>query len=1048
MNITNYAIKKSVTTFVLMIVLIIAGLSAYVSLPREAAPDIQIPYIIVNTLYYGVGPSDIETLVTNPLEKKFKGINNIKEMTSQSNDSISSIFLKFDTKVDIDEALRKVKEKVDAAKPDLPPDAEDPEVIEINLSDIPIMVINISGPYGLEKLKKTAENLKEKLEGIKGILDITISGGLEREIQIIADKDLLKKHEISLNQISQMISAENINIPGGAMDIGRSKYLIRVPGEVKKVNELENIVLATPKKQPIYLKDVASVVDSFKERDSYSRMNNTESVSLSIQKRSGENVIRISDKIKAILEQETKNMPDSTKINIVADQSKTISEMVDELENSIILGLLLVVAVLFFFMGGRNAFFVSTAIPLSMLITFIVIQVMGYTLNMVLLFSLILALGMLVDNAVVIVENIYRFLENGHSKKEAAMLATNEVAMAVFSSTTTTVAAFIPLIFVPGIAGEFMKYLPIGVIISISASLFVAMVFNPVMCATNMKIDPKYTKKVENNFQHKLTNFYRVLLHWALKNRKKTIFITIAAFFLSIALFIIINPGQEFFPSSTPDKIYIEITTPEDSTLDTTNQIIKPIELFLLKEKNVVKIITTVGAGSGSWFSGGQSSPNKSRIIAEFPDKKQWAEHPNVTINKIREFVSSIPGADINITKERMGPPTGADIGIELIGEDFATLDQLSYQVQKRLAAIPGVTDIKDDYNKGRPEVSIELNRDRAALLGLNTALVAATIRTAIQGTKISIFREGNDEYDITLKLPMNKENGLQQIEELSILTPKGIPVPLLEIAKINTKASVSAIRHKDQDRVITVEAAAKEGYLPYKLLQAAKPKLKGINLPDGYKIRYAGEDEDRKEIASYMGKAFFIALFLIYMCLVWHFNSLSIPIIISTSIFFSLMGIFMGLVIFHRPFGIVMTGMGVVSLSGVVVNNAIVLIEYIVQLQERGLNRMAAVLKAGAIRLRPVLLTAITAILGLVPMTFGINFNFKSFYNNLFILNPLSNFWQALELQSQSTEFWGSMGSAVTIGLTVSTVLTLIVVPVLYISFYNVFSKKKGRKK
>ncbi|MCP4051165.1 MAG: efflux RND transporter permease subunit [bacterium] len=1048
MFLTNLSIKKSLTVFVLIFVLLVTGFHSYISLPREAAPEITIPYIIVNTFYFGVSPADMETLVTNPIEKKLKSLKDIKEMTSSSGDSFSSIAIEFDINIDINEALRKVKEKVDLAKADLPEDSEEPQVIEINLSDIPVMVINISGKYSLHNLKHIAENLKDRIEMVKGVLDITISGGLEREIQVIVDKNLLKKYELSLNQISRAVSAENINIPGGTINIGNSKYLVRIPGEVKKIKELENIVIKTPDKTPVYLKDVAQVKDSFKEKETYSRMNQIESVSLSIQKRSGENIIRISQDIKKLLEAEKPGLPHTTEINIIADQSEDISDMVDELENSIVLGLILVTIVLLAFMGLRNAFFVATAIPFSMLITFIVLKVLGITLNMVLLFSLILALGMLVDNAIVIVENIYRFIEEGYSKREAAKKATAEVALAVSTSTATTVAVFIPLLYIPGVAGKFMRFLPIGAITTISSSLFVALIINPVLCANFMTLDKKRHKKNKSSLHNKVNRFYRIILQWSLKNRAKTILATIAALFISIFLFYITSPGQEFFPDITPSRIYIDISTPEDSTLKITNQIVMKIENYLIKEPNIINVISTVGSTGSNWLFGSSSSPDKARIIVEFPDKEQRLEHPKKTISKIRQFIKNIPGAEIDITKEDMGPPGGAPVSIQISGPEFSKLEKYTSRIKNIMTKVEGITDIKDNFNKGRPEIRVEIDRDKAALSGLSTYLIASTIRTAIHGTKISVFRDGNDEYDIILKFPEDLQNNINSIEELNITSPDGIAVPLPELATIKTTGGLGTIQHSNQNRVITIEANAKNGYLPHALIKILKQEASRLTLEDGYSLKFTGENEDMQVVANYLNKAFIIALFLIALIMVTHFDSIFLPLIILFSVFLSLIGIILGLVIFQRPFGVIMTGIGAISLAGVVVNNAIVLIDYFVQLQKRGFNRISAVIKAGSVRLRPVILTAVTTILGLVPMTFGINFNFKMFYNNLFSKNIVNNFFSAIEIGSQSTEFWGSMGSAVTIGLATGTILTLIVVPVLYISIDNLANRVKRKLK
>lgn len=1037
MRITDLAIKNHLTIFVLVAMIVITGTIAYVTMPREAAPDITIPYVIVSTPYIGVSPSDMETLVTNPIEKKLKALENVKKISSTSADNVSMITIEFLSGTDINDAVRKVKDKVDQAKPDLPTDVKDPQVIEINLSNMPIMVINISSNDGLIKLKQIADQLKDKIETVKGVLDVTMAGELEREILIEPDMHQLQKYNFSFNTIQQAIQGANINIPGGTIDLGNSRYLIRIPGEFKNTLQIENVIVDTINGTPIYLRDIAKISDTFKEKTTYSRLNNKADISLSIQKRSGENLIEIANRIKTIIQNYKQTLPPTTKIDILADQSIRITDLVNELENSIILGLILVVVALFFFLGTKNSIFVATAIPLSMLISFNILSWMGITLNMVVLFSLILALGRLVDDSIVIVENIYRHMQEGYSRIEAASIATHEVAWPVIASTATTIAAFIPLIAMPGISGQFMKYIPICVITTIASSLFVAMVINPVFCAVFMKLDQAKAVKDESAevFVAKsiLVDTYRKILIVALDHKKTTIWLSIGTFFLSIVLFAVANAGFEFFPQTTPKQISINVNAPEGSTIQYTNDIITKIETLLLHHPNILRITTTVGAQQSGHFAVGGDNASKGSILVEFQEPETRTENPNKTIVWIRKQVDAISGADISIVKEQMGPPTGAAIGIKVSGEDFLVLAKYSDQIKKIMKQTGGIVDIKDDYNKGRQEIMIDIDHDKAALLKANTAMIASSVRTAIQGSKISVFREGSEEYDITLRLPADQRADISSIQELIISAKEGIQIPLRSIAAIRTAAGINAINHVNSDRVITIEASPAEGYLAQERLNTLSKKLASLQLASGYKVDFTGESEVRDEMAGYLKKAFIIALLLIALVLVTQFNSLLLPFIIMFSIILSLIGILLGLVIFRKPFGIVMTGIGIISLAGIIVCNAIVLIDFIEQLRHRGFDRYSAVINAGTARLRPVLLTAVTTILGLVPMTFGINFDFKAFFDNL-IRGNYSGMLKLIDLGGQSTEFWGSMGSAVTIGLTVGTILTLVVVPAMYI--------------
>lgn len=1036
MNITKWSVKNYLTIFVLIAMIVMIGLMSYISLPREAAPDITIPYIIVSTVYPGVSPIDMETLVTHPLEKKLKNLANVKKISSTSGDSFSAITIEYRSGVDIDDALRKVKDKVDTAKSDLPKDCNDPEVMEINLSDFPIMIINVAGDFGPVQLKTVADRIKEEIEGVKGVLDVKISGGVEREIQIIPDPEKLKKFAVSLNQISQTLSGENLNIPGGVIDIGSNKYQIRIPSEFKTVEDIENVVVASPKGNPIYLRDLANVEDSFKDITSYSRMNNIDSVSISVQKRSGENIIRIGKDIQKRLKDLEHRLPTGTQINVVTNSADRITEMVDELENSIMLGLVLVILTLFFFMGFKNATFISLAMPFSMLIAFTVFSLFGVTLNMVVLFALILALGRLVDDAIVVVENIFRHYQMGHSRVEAALKGTSEVTSAVVTSTLTTVAAMLPLLFIPGIAGQFMKYLPICVISTILASLFVAVCINPVLSSRFMSKESRFFSSTETVAPW-YVEFYSRVLDWALSRKKRVVGLTILSLILSVVLAVFLLPGVEFFPETTPAKSVINVTAPQSYNLDATNDIVVQIEKALKENRNINNIITVVGTAGGGHFSGGGTEQsNQASITVEYQDVDKRIESPFQTIEWIREKMANIPGAEIDITNEAMGPPSGAPIGISVAGKDFEKIRDYVDQIKDIMREMGGIVDITDDYIKARPEIVVRIDRDRASQLGINSMLLASTIRTSIQGSKVSTLRDGSDDYDISVRLPENQRDNVQSLEELFVTNFQGQPISILDVAQIEQGNGVGAIRHQDLDRVITIEAKPAAKFFAAERLKAIQKRLKNFPMEEGYSVKFVGENEMMQETSAYLKKAMLIAVFIIALILITEFNSYVLPFIILTTIVFSLIGILLGLVIFQRPFGIIMTGVGVISLAGVIVNNGIVLIDYINQLRKRGYNAMDAVRIGGRVRLRPVLLTAVATVLGLVPMTFGINFDFKHFFANLFQVNPFSNFFGSVILGGDSFEFWGSMGSAVTMGMVVGTLLTLIVVPVLYVIF------------
>jgi len=1017
MYITNVAIKRSTAVFVLIAGITIAGSSSYISLPREASPDITIPFIIVNTPYLGVSPSDVESLVTKPIEKKLQSIENVKEIRSASGEGFSRITVEFDPTVDIPDALQKVRNKVDQAKPDMPEDIEEPIISEINFSNLPVMIINISGKYGLERLKKIGDDFKDRIERIPGILSVTLTGGLEKEVEVNADPAKLRFYNISVDDLLKTIKDENLTIPGGSFDLGNYKYEIRVPGEFKNPALIENLVLKMKGGRPIYLRDVAEINFGFKEVESYARLNDVTCISLSITKRSGENLIRISDEIRELINDAKTVYPSGTSFSITSDKSEDIRKLVDDLENNIISGLILVLLVLFTFLGFRTALFVALAIPFSMLISFITLEVFGLTLNMVVLFSLILALGMLVDNAIVIVENIYRLAESGMNIKEAARKGTSEVGIPVVVATVTTICAFFPILFWPGIMGEFMGFLPKTVIIALCASLFVALIINPVFCASMLKIKSGGNSESKENNDGISIKLYRIFLIKALSHPFITLFLSFFTLVFVLVLYYFFGHGVQFFPDSDPAKIFIEIETPVGSNLATTNSITKQIEEQLIKIKDIKQYVSNVGITTGVFNNVGGSGPsNRARIAVDFVEMKERAQSSFTTIDDIRRETELIAGAKIKVEMERHGPPSGPPVNIEISGDDYKILGNIALKVQGRIRNIKGLVDLDNDYKTGRPELMVGIDREKAALFGLSTRKIANTIRTAIKGTKASTYRKYEDEYDIIVRFKEKNRSSIQDLRDIHI-AHEGKQIPLSDIASFELISGAGTLLRKDLRKVVTVSAKV-EGRLPAEVLEEVRQIVKDLNLPDGYNIEYTGENEEQQKSETFLKKAFLIAVILIAFVLVFEFNSIMTASIIMLAVILSLIGVFAGLLITGTPFGVIMTGLGVISLTGVVVNNAIVLLDYMLKLRYKGMEKTKAVVTAGTTRFRPVLLTAVTTVLGLVPMATGYYFDFK---NMEWITG------------SESSQWWGPMAVAVIFGLSFATILTLVVVPVIY---------------
>jgi multidrug efflux pump subunit AcrB/outer membrane protein TolC len=1040
MKVTNFAIKHSTAVFVLIAVIVIGGIFSYFTLPREAAPDVQIPVVIVSTAYFGVSPADMETLVTQPLEKEFKGLRDLDKMTSTSAESVSLVTLEFNPEVDIDEALQKVREKVDKAESELPGDAEEPEIIEINSSDWPILIANVSGDMDLVRLKKIGEDLEEEIEKVPGVLRVDIAGGVEREIQVNLDPAKLRQHGVSVNQVIGAIQSENVNLPGGGIEMGPMNYTVRVPGEFQRINEMEDIVVKSPDGQPVFVRDVGAVVDDFAEQETRSRLTTwkeTEdgerklvtqpNMSLSVIKRSGANIIDIADATKDIIDDyETKFASDGLEIVVLNDMSENIKDLVHELENNIISGLILVLGVLFFFMGGaRNALFVAVSIPMSMLISFLVLQALGVTLNMVVLFSLVLALGMLVDNAIVVVENIYRHASEGKDRQTAAMEGTQEVGWAIIASTATTVGAFFPMLFWPGIMGEFMGFLPMTVIIVLISSLFVALVINPTLCSVLLRVKDDVSFEEDSVPDLWVYRVYQSSLKWSMNHRWVIVALSVGSLVATFAIFGQTTRGVELFPSTTPKKFTVEVEMPDGTRLETTDNLLEELTSPLpTAEEGLVNgwiVDAGVQGGSGGMAGGGQA-PHYGRISVELADVAEQPSDPLDFMEKLRNVYGNVAGASIVLSKEDMGPPTGAPVNIEIQGDDLQTLSNIARRVRERVRPIPGIIDLQDDLEVSRPEVQVLVDRQQAALAGLDTRTISSTIRTAVNGTEASVFREGDDEYDIMVRLQEESRSDIEDIKSLTIVNRDKFHVPLEEVADVEVRGGTGSIRHKDQERVVTVSANAAQGYLAQNLMKEAESRLADIDLPPGYQIKFTGEQEDRKEASMFLIKAMLAALFIIALVLVTEFDSIVQPLIILCSVLLSLLGVLWSLIITGEPFGIIMTGIGIISLAGVVVNNAIVMIDYINKLREnKGLDRRDAVIKGGLVRFRPVVLTAITTIGGLLPIVIGVSIDFVN--------------WDIV-VGGNSVEMWGPMARAVTTGLLVATVLTLIVVPVLYSLF------------
>jgi multidrug efflux pump subunit AcrB len=1015
MIITDLAIKNRTTIAVLGLIIVLLGGYSYLSLPREAFPDIPIPYIMVTTIYEGVSPEDIETSVTMKIEKELNGIRGTKEIRSSSAEGLSLISVEFNPDVKSEVALQRVRDRVEIAKAELPLDAEEPVIKEINFAEFPIMTISIAGDLSPYQFKEIADDLQDTLEMVPGVLKVEVLGVLEPEIRLEFNPDRLAAYNLTIPEILALIPSENVNISAGGLETEGTKFNVRIPAELVTAEEVDHLLLTVRDGKPIYLSDVTAVTDAFKDRTSFSRLDGNNNVTLSVQKRVGANVVHISDHIQAIVAEAQQQVSGAVEFDITFDMSKYIRNMVADLENNILAALILVTTVLLLFLGLRPSTIVAMIIPLSMLITFFLIQMLGYTLNMIVLFSMVLVLGMLVDNAIVIVENIFRHLQLGYGRIEAAILGAREVAWPVTTSTFTTVCAFLPLMFWPGIMGDFMKYLPFTLSLGLLSSLFVGLVFNPTICSV-WTGSAKKREKTENRF----VRGYRRIQNAGLHNPGMTLFLALCLLVGLVILYGKIGKGTEFFPQGDPERAIIDVRAPQGTNIYETDRIVRILEQRVQPYKKYIKhIITNVGASGGGMdlvsSAGGPHLANITLVFYDFAER----ERPSMEIiAEIRKDIDDIPGAEIKIEREEDGPPTGAAVEVRLVGEDFETLKRLNGRLYQAIANVPNIVNLRSDLEAARPELAFIVNRRVAMLLGVNTATVGNFLKMAVFGTKVGTYRRFNDEYDITVRLPLERRRNIDDLYELYIPNASGDAVPLSSLGSFQYRGGFGTINRVDQKRVVTLTADT-EGRLSSEVLSDVQNRLSRLELPVGYEIRYAGEKETEDESRAFLGKAFGIALLLVVLVLVIQFNSLMVPLIIMTTVVLSLIGALTGLLICDLPFGIIMTGIGVISLAGVVVNNAIVLLAYTRQLQSRGMDLLTAAAEAGVTRLRPVLLTATTTIIGLIPMAIGISYDFHNFT------------WAT---KSESSQWWRNMAVVVIFGLGFATILTLVVAPSLYV--------------
>ena len=1105
---TTLSLKNKNTVYLLAIMLLVFGVISYITMPKELFPEINYPTVFVQTVYPGNSPEDIENLITRPLENELQTVKGIKTLKSNSLQDFSMIFVEFQTSVDIKEALLDVKDAIDKAKSKLPTDMmTDPTAMNFDFNSFPILNVNISGDYSLTQLKNYADYLKDEIERVNEVSKVDISGVDDRKILIEVDLPKMEALGIGFTTVENIMRMENMSMSGGEIKIGKTRRSVRTVGEFNTIDDIRNIVIRQDPNNTVYLKDIATVTDGFGDKKSYARLDGRPVVTLNVVKKSGENLISATESTFKVVGAAIKDgsVPADLRVDYTMDQSEAIKRQLGELENSIVMGIILVITVLFLFLGLQNALIVGLAIPMSLLITFVVLTLQGAQINMIVLFSLILALGMLVDDAIVVMEVITRFREKGYSKFDAARLAVGEIAIPVITSTLTTVVAFLPLIFWGGMMGEFMKYMPITLMVVLGASLLVALIFVPVFTVSFeshthdkphssrriylaaaitaavaaifyvsgviwmgnllalivilMVLHQLFMKRVAYWFSEvlmvKFENMYLRFIRYSLKKSRPAWFLTgtMALLIVTMMLFGVRHGETRLFPNGEPALINIFAELPLGTDISLTDSVARVMEAKTREVlgpnmKLVKSMLTMVGTGvrRSNEFATGET-PHRAQVQLNFID---YEFRNGVNTNKIMQdlsnaFVGQYPGIEFYMEKEESGPPTGNPINIEIAGKQFDVLLAYADTIQNKIEAsgIQGIEGLKPDIELGKPELLVKINRDKAQRYGLSTMVIAATIRTALYGKEISNFKIGEDEYPIEIRLAEGYRYDIsslmnQKVSSMNMATGQMIQVPISAVADFTYGTTYGSVNRKDVERVVTLYSNAKAGYNATTINRELKTLLNDMPLPDGYSIHFTGEQEQTESSSVFMLEAMLLVLALIFVILVTQFNSFGKTLIILTGIFFSVIGVFFGLAIFKLDFIIIMTGIGMIALAGIVVKNGIVLVDYITLLKARkrlelGLPEGApmdkeiaqeCIVEGGQTRLRPVIMTAATTILGMLPLAAGINID---------LIGLFTSFKPNIYFGGDNVLFWGPMAQAIIFGLVFSTFLTLVIVPVMY---------------
>lgn len=1027
MNLTSISVKRPVTILMVTLIVILLGFVSLTKLPIDLLPEFNVPVAIVQTTYSGVGPQEIENLITRPVEESISTVSNIKNVSSVSSEGNSIVIAEFNFNTDMDFASLEMREKVDMIKGFLPESANNPMVLKIDPNAMPIVEASLSGSEDLSKLQSFSEDvIKPRLERIEGVASVNINGGYEREVVVKVDQQKIQNYGITMNTIAQIIGAENLNLPGGSVEKGIQDLTIRTTGEFENIDEIKNLPLTLPTGAVISISDIAEVDIKNKDVSSISKTNGEKSISISVQKQSGTNTVNVSNKINAEIEKIKDEYP-TRDLRVVIDQAEFIKLSINAVVQSAGLGAILAVIILFLFLRNiRTTFIVGVAIPVSIIATFTLIYFNGITLNLMTLGGLALGVGMLVDNSIVVLENIYRFRQEGLSKVDAAIKGAKEVAMAVVASTLTTVAVFLPIVFVEGITSTIFKELALTVTFSLLASLAVSLTLVPMLSSKLLKVDDNQGKKHNQKFRAlsfifdgfdkgfaKLEKRYRGTLGWSLNHRKTTVIIGILVFALSMVS--LTQVGAEFIPATDEGQFTVSIELPTGSELDRTNDVALEVEDRLSKMDVVDTLFTKVGSSGG--FSMGGNPENTASITGIL--KKDREKSTFNVAEEIRSELSNIAGAEINVevTSDSLGGLSSgmgsSPVSISIKGDDLDTLKQVSEDFTEIVSGIEGTREVSNNIGEGIPEVQINVDRVKSSGYGLTAAQIANTVRTVVSGTTATRYKIDGDEINVVVKGDEIYSKSISNLKNLPINTPTGTVINLEQVADVEVERGPVAINRDAQSRVVTVNSQISGRDLG-SIVSDIEEKIDDYDMPNGYSYDIGGENEQLQESFSELGLALILAIVLVYMILASQFESLLHPFTIMFTVPLSLAGGALGLFLTGRTLNVTSL-IGTIILAGIVVNNAIVLIDYINTRRKTGEDRNEAIKNAGPIRLRPILMTTLTTALGLLPIAIGLG---------------------------EGSEIQSSMATVVIGGLLLSTLLTLIFIPVMYTIFDDISLK------